>query len=780
MERLLISAIAVYALLFIVAYIIIFQRLMKLALQYPTFESRPVEAVPIYLKELFQQPISQLESLGFTVCCYLQMQELSSFDIPKIWGVALYNKAAKTFAKVEIRQACESANLFDIEFLTFFKDRSLLLTMNGKEFGVLGEIPNTIIQDPYVAQLEGQWQAHQNKLLSLAATKTSCGLSPDVFLKALEAHYKVYIDSLLKFRQISPVPGTDRFQLNWRSALQLTLKLTKGKGKATALQKQRQQLAKTDATMGAEIPLEVELEKFRRMQQIEQGRVKRKFGVWVLLGSLMLFVASFSAFFDPHTLMILIGVLFLHELGHFLAMRFFRYQDTSMFFLPFFGAAVTGRKDHASLSEKVWVLLAGPLPGLILGIVLAATTQKNSVPAWGWYGIWMLIAINLFNLLPIFPLDGGKIANLLWFSRYSYTDVLFKVFAVVVLGLLGLGSPLILPIALVVALSIPSGFRSAKLDAKLRKDLPQLKVGDEDNLLIAIFMTLKESGLGALPFAQRYSLVKELLQRHQESHAKWFTRVALSVLYSVSLLGGMVGALGAIIPMRHWHQVASIATGDTSAYFKQQLEDAEKAVQENPKDVKAYLKRGFAHQLLKDYPGAIADANQVIQLDPNSPGGYGLRSTARRASGDVQGAEADAQTARNLKQKQHIETANRSLQANPDDAKAYLMRAYAHNQLHNYKAALKDYNQALHLNGQNAWANLGRGKVRYELKDYKGAIADANQALRLNSKLAEAYHLRGNARLQLKDKKGAMADQQKAKALYQAEEGEDEGMKGEE
>ncbi len=331
MERLLISAIAVYAILFTVTYIITFQRLMKVALQYPTFESRPINDVPNYLREVFQQPISFVETLGFKLACYIHMEELTSFDMPKSWAALLYEKASKTFAKIEIRHACDPANLFDIEFLTFFKDRSLLLTMNGKAHGVLGEIPNTTIQDPYSVNLEDQWQAHQDKLHALTVTKTACGLSPDGFLKALQAHYKIYIDSLLKFHQISPVSGTDRFQFSWRSALQLIVRMSKGKGKFAALQKQRQQIAKASPALQVDIPPEIELDRFRRMQQMEQGRVKRKFGLWVLLGSLALFVASFAMFFDAHTLIILIGVLFLHELGHFLAMKLFRYQGTSMF-----------------------------------------------------------------------------------------------------------------------------------------------------------------------------------------------------------------------------------------------------------------------------------------------------------------------------------------------------------------------------------------------------------------------------------------------------------------
>ncbi|MGA7936629.1 MAG: hypothetical protein WCA35_23950, partial [Kovacikia sp.] len=231
MERLFISAIALFILLFIVRYIIIFQRLMKYAIQYPEYESKPFEAVPDELKELFQQPINQLEGLGFKVCCYLQVKELSSFDIPKTWALALYSKESKTFAQVTTRHVFDPTNLFDIDFLTFFKDRTLLLTMNGKAYSILGEMPQTIVQDPCVVQVEDQWRAHYDKLQSLIPTKVPCGLSPDAFIKALQAHYQVYINRLIKLRQIAPVPGTDSFQLSGRLALQTTFNLVRGKGK---------------------------------------------------------------------------------------------------------------------------------------------------------------------------------------------------------------------------------------------------------------------------------------------------------------------------------------------------------------------------------------------------------------------------------------------------------------------------------------------------------------------------------------------------------------------
>src|SRR5690606_35831959 len=69
-------------------------------------------------------------------------------------------------------------------------------------------------------------------------------------------------------------------------------------------------------------------------------------------------------------LLVIFGVLLLHEAGHFIAMKYYRYADVKMLFLPFIGALVKGAKQEISQRQSIVILLAGPLPGLLLGIVV--------------------------------------------------------------------------------------------------------------------------------------------------------------------------------------------------------------------------------------------------------------------------------------------------------------------------------------------------------------------------------------------------------------------------
>ena len=129
----------------------------------------------------------------------------------------------------------------------------------------------------------------------------------------------------------------------------------------------------------------------------------------------------------------LVGVLLFHELGHYVGMRIFGYRNVRMFFIPFLGAAVSGQKTTVKSYQEAIVTLLGPLPGLCLAVVLFAVAfisgigqQHRRELLW----LSMLFGlINEFNLLPVFPLDGGRLLNQILFSRNRYLDGIFQFLA---------------------------------------------------------------------------------------------------------------------------------------------------------------------------------------------------------------------------------------------------------------------------------------------------------------------------------------------------------------
>lgn len=129
----------------------------------------------------------------------------------------------------------------------------------------------------------------------------------------------------------------------------------------------------------------------------------------------------------------LVGVLFFHELGHYLGMQLFGYRNVRMFFIPLFGAAVSGQATSGKSYQQAIVTLLGPLPGLCVALALFGVlwvpgliqTHRVEVAQ-----VAMLLAlINGFNLLPVLPLDGGRLLNQILFSRNRYLEGVFHVLA---------------------------------------------------------------------------------------------------------------------------------------------------------------------------------------------------------------------------------------------------------------------------------------------------------------------------------------------------------------
>jgi len=152
--------------------------------------------------------------------------------------------------------------------------------------------------------------------------------------------------------------------------------------------------------------------------------------------SLALFIAlDYWLFGSWLAVAILVTVIFLHELGHFLMMKRFGYKAVNMTFVPFVGAYVSGTATDLSRKNKIYVLLAGPLPGIVIGCVLLYCEHHLQDPLYQKIAMPFLL-LNLFNLLPIIPLDGGQFFQTLFFSgsRYIQLGFLYVSFLLVIFG----------------------------------------------------------------------------------------------------------------------------------------------------------------------------------------------------------------------------------------------------------------------------------------------------------------------------------------------------------
>src|ERR1700730_7615028 len=131
--------------------------------------------------------------------------------------------------------------------------------------------------------------------------------------------------------------------------------------------------------------------------------------------------------------MIILGV---REAGHAIAMWAFGYRNISVMFVPLLGALVTANPKEIPVWKQAIMLLAGPVPGFVAGVAALLYLKEHPLNAWGvpWtkVAVWAAV-INLLNLLPINPLDGGKVFDIALFSRWPRARLVFVALSSIVI-----------------------------------------------------------------------------------------------------------------------------------------------------------------------------------------------------------------------------------------------------------------------------------------------------------------------------------------------------------
>ncbi len=192
------------------------------------------------------------------------------------------------------------------------------------------------------------------------------------------------------------------------------------------------------------------------MWSLPAGRV---FGIRIRLHLLLLIlfaVELFRAFqwhgwngawLGPTFIGILFGTILLHELGHCFMGRHEGGEADEILLWPLGGLAMVGGVPRRS-RPQILTAAAGPAVNLGIGVVLAAVLwlggRADSIPAalplvgsggfpygWGWYLACYALAVNLsllaFNLVPAFPLDGGKVLQWALVPRLGYSRATYVV-----------------------------------------------------------------------------------------------------------------------------------------------------------------------------------------------------------------------------------------------------------------------------------------------------------------------------------------------------------------
>src|SRR5215468_9994723 len=107
-----------------------------------------------------------------------------------------------------------------------------------------------------------------------------------------------------------------------------------------------------------------------------------------------------------------IALLFAHEMGHFVAARQCGLKVGAPTFIPFVGAWIILKDQPVDVRTEAYVAMAGPVVGTVSAVAVylwGRWTGSTVLPAIAYAGLFL----NLFNLLPISPLDGGRITAII-------------------------------------------------------------------------------------------------------------------------------------------------------------------------------------------------------------------------------------------------------------------------------------------------------------------------------------------------------------------------------
>ncbi len=400
----------------------------------------PVAALPESVLKHMNGPIAELTAAGFGSPAYHSIDDhlhatgtyLASFSHASLPVVA------RVHLRVWARQTPPAAKLF-VEFVTPYADGGYLWTLSGK-FDALAPAACHVVRRETAAP--GQlWAVHQEEMAKEPRDRRTLPTrDAATVLETLHAAVREFHVMRGAF-----APRTVADEARADAAMESRKRAREGGSKYPGV-------------------------------LLELDRMQRKQTGW--LGPLVILAISIVAFVligmpgqrSWGRMLGLVPILLFHECGHYIAMRLCGYKNLRMFFIPGFGAAVTGRAFNVAGWKKAVVSLMGPVPGIALGIVIGLTgivlKRQFAVDA-----ALLILVLNGINLLPVLPLDGGHVAHTVLFSRHHVLDAVFRLIAAAVLigGGMLLNTRILWFLGIMLVVSLGPSLRLTKVAQELKK-----------------------------------------------------------------------------------------------------------------------------------------------------------------------------------------------------------------------------------------------------------------------------------------------------------------------
>ena len=249
-------------------------------------------------------------------------------------------------------------------------------------------------------------------------------------------------------------------------------------------------------------------------------------------------------------------VLIIHESGHFLFMKLFNYSNVKIFIVPLIGAFTSGKKQQVSQAQLSLIILAGPVPGIIIGSVLFWINKDLQNETLKMLANTFLI-INLLNCLPFYPLDGGRLIETLFFRENHIIRLVFGIISIICLAVMFLymNSLVMIIVPVLIGLEIYNETKHQKIRDYLRQEkinyhIDYENLPNKDYWLIrdCLIMSFPKKYASVEPGKYDYSIAEPLLIQHVTAvlqvnlklDLNLFKRILIMLFYILVFVGPLI------------------------------------------------------------------------------------------------------------------------------------------------------------------------------------------------------------------------------------------------
>jgi len=382
--------------------------------------------VPVELQEYLRAAAAPLLEHGFVDSGWIRAQAADTAQLEATTSLLLHNHAYGTVASI-----CASPVGWgsQVEFEARFSSGLRLESAHGESAvrlpAVQVELVDTSSPDPLVL-----WERFRVRVEEL---RQQDSLQP---LQSVEQEVREALveiaranDAALRLGHVEPSSEQGTLRWSWRGALAQAWRLTK---RTKALQAFRVARAEFDTL---EQPLEQQMIACRAaLHAVRQPRGVRPASI-LLVGS-----AFPLLWLAPSALAGLLVACLCHDLGHYLTTRALGVRDRSTLLTVAMRTPNFSVPPHASTHQRLQVLLVGPLLGLAIAPLVAASLpslRSDDVVVF----LAVVFALNLLNIVALPGLDGWHIVQLLSYGRSPRFGLALRLASLGVLAAFGTFSP---------------------------------------------------------------------------------------------------------------------------------------------------------------------------------------------------------------------------------------------------------------------------------------------------------------------------------------------------